>query len=173
MTKMMGMAATTGEALSPHPPGSGLSPLVMSPHSGSYNHLIWQEGKLRNTESSRTQSQGNLLTSESFLLGTISNCPYVSNRKPKESPEGTWLDKVQLTLPHVGCGLEHRRQRQRLQEARPGCRQLPDAWGQGRTVWDWVCSEPSGAGFPYPLPTYLGGPFAAASSGPAARPRQH
>lgn len=29
-----------------------LSPLVMSPHSGSYNHLIWQEGKLRNTESS-------------------------------------------------------------------------------------------------------------------------
>lgn len=106
-------------------------------------------------------------------MGTISNCPYVSNRKPKESPEGIWLDKVQLTVPHVGCGLEHRRQRQLLQEARPGCRQLPDSWGPGRTVWDRVCSEPSEAGCPYPLPTYLGGPFAAASSGPAARPRQH
>lgn len=45
------MAVTAGH-FTLHLPGSGLSPLVMSLHSGPYNHLTRQVGKLRSAERS-------------------------------------------------------------------------------------------------------------------------
>lgn len=99
--------------------------------------------------------------------------------------------KVQLTMPHVGRGLEHGCQGHLPQETGPGHLQLPEAWteagggGGGRACcmalrmhWTFGGSlQP----VPYPRahpsghhpPAYPGGPSAAANSEPAARPRRH
>lgn len=73
-------------------------------------------------------NQGSLLTSEAFVLGTISNRPHLSNRKLKEISEGARPGRhVQLTMPHVGRGLEHGCQGHLPQDAGPRHLQLPEA----------------------------------------------
>lgn len=87
-TRVTVTAAAWAGHLIPSVPGPGLSPLVMSPHSGSHHHLIWQVGRLRLTEF--TNSKSGKLTD----FGVLSLRHPIKLPRPlkeeTETPGGTW-----------------------------------------------------------------------------------
>lgn len=147
-----------------------------SQHSG-YSPLQGQRG------SCHLSADGETISNSADLRGPYPDLP--SLLPQKQVAGQSWLScKVPLTVPHLGCGLEHRCQGQLPQKARLGFLQLSDAWGrksrvrEGGTValsvpktLNGKCLMPTCAH--YAPAAYPAGLAAAASTGPTARPRLH